>query len=74
MEPTARSKRQSPQSIRIVPYYVTANISTNESLNMLTADDGPVAYALDFLGELFQLHLFSRASLHQKILPCVVHM
>ena len=48
MEPTARSKRQSPQSIRIVPYYVTANISTNESLNMLTADDGPVAYALDY--------------------------
>ena len=48
MGPITRSKRQSHQSIRIVPYYVTANISTNEVLTMLQADDGPVAYVLDY--------------------------
>ena len=48
MKPTTRSKRQSPQPIRLVPYYVNANISGAETLNMLQADDGPVAYILNY--------------------------
>ena len=48
MEPTARTKRQSPQPIRISPHYVTANISSAEILNMLQANDGPVEYTLNY--------------------------
>lgn len=31
-----------------MPYYVTANISSAETLNMLRADDGPVEYTLNY--------------------------
>ena len=48
MKPTTRTKRQSPQPIRIIPHYVNANISGSETLNMLQADDGPVAYILNY--------------------------
>ena len=48
MGSTTRTKRQSPQPIRISPYYVTANISSTETLNILRANDGPVAYTLDY--------------------------
>ena len=44
--PSTRTKRQSPQPIRILPYYVSANISGVETL--LRADDGPVAYTLNY--------------------------
>ena len=44
----SRAKRQSPQPIRILPYYVTANISSDETLNVLQAEDGPVEYTLDY--------------------------
>ena len=47
MGPAARTKRQSPQPIRIVPYFVTANISA-DILNLLQDDDGPLAYTLDY--------------------------
>ena len=47
MGPAARTKRQSPQPIRIVPYYVTANISA-EILSILQADDGPLTYTLNY--------------------------
>ena len=47
MGPAARTKRQSPQPIRIVPYFVTANISA-EILTLLEADDGPITYTLNY--------------------------
>ena len=48
MGSTTRTKRQSSQPIRILPYYVTANISSVGILNMLQANDGPVAYTLNY--------------------------
>ena len=47
MGPVVRTKRQSPQPIRIVPYYITANISA-EIRSMLQADDGPIEYTLNY--------------------------
>ena len=44
---TTRMKRQSLQQIRISPFYITANISA-EILNILQADDGPIAYTLNY--------------------------
>ena len=43
---STRTKRQSPEPIRIFPYYVTANISSVEA--QLRADNGPVAYTLNY--------------------------
>ena len=45
MEPTARTKRQSSQPIRIVPYYI---INDTTILDFLQSADGPVMYALNF--------------------------
>ena len=42
---TVRTKRQSSQSIRIVPYYIIDNMTV---LNFLQAADGPILYALNF--------------------------
>ena len=47
MELPTRTKRQSPQPIRIVPHYVTATIS-DELLNMLQAPNGPIEYSLNY--------------------------
>ena len=47
MGSATRTKRQSPQPIRIVPYFVTANISFGV-LDMLRADNGTLAYTLDY--------------------------
>jgi len=40
-------KRQSPQPIRISPFYVVANISA-EVHSTLQADDGPITYTLNY--------------------------
>lgn len=45
MEPIARTKRQSLQPIRIEPYYI---VSDPVIRNLLRADDGPVAHALNY--------------------------
>ena len=45
MEPIARTKRQSPQPIRIVPYYIVSNATIR---NILQANDGPVEYTLNY--------------------------
>ena len=47
MGATSRTKRQSPQPIRIVPYFVTAKISA-EVLNILQAEDGTLAYTVNY--------------------------
>ena len=62
MKPTSRTKRQSPQPIRIVPYFVMANIS-NGVLDILQADNGTLTYTLDYFRrtlsvEPFQQNLF----------------
>ena len=68
MGPATYTKRQLhvPQSIRILPYYVTANISSTTVLNMLQADDGPIAYTLNYFQKTlsvvpFQQPLFAPA-------------
>ena len=57
MEPVARTKRQSPQPIRIVPYYI---VNDTVIRNILQANDGPVAYALNYSQNVLSVIPFER--------------
>ena len=57
MEPIARTKRQSPQPIRVVPFYIVDDAVIR---SILQASDGPVAYALDYFQNVLSVIPFER--------------
>ena len=57
MESTAWTKRQSSQSIRIVPYYIITNTTI---LNFLQSANGPVMYALNYYQRTLSVNPFQQ--------------
>ena len=76
MRPATYTKRQLrvPRPIRILPYYVTANISSTETLNMLQADDGPITYTLNYFQKTLSVIPFHQPLLAPAGARCGPHV
>ena len=70
---TGRAKRQALQPIRILPYFVTANISAGV-LTRLQANDGPVMNALNYFQRTLSVEPFGENIRSPNVSMCGPHV
>jgi len=68
-----RAKRQASQPIRIIPHFVTVNISV-DVLRRLQANDGPVTNALNYFQRTLSVEPFGRNIRAPNVSMCGPHV